>query len=176
METIYCEDAILGDATDVDRSDLAYAGEVHGAQVIQGDVFFLNEPQPDPSQSVSTVPSRIRQYNVLIIPDVTASDIQELAEKTGQTFARLADEWEHDIAGSSLIQDMVDHPKYREIIGLGRDAIPFILERLSTQGGFWFGALHEISGEFAPSEDDLGNREKMTAAWLRWGRENDFSS
>ncbi|MCH8150800.1 MAG: hypothetical protein IH830_00320 [Planctomycetes bacterium] len=161
MADIYCDNALLGGATDVDTA-------VHGTLVIQGSVVLLNKPQQYPSKFV-------KQYNMIDILNTATSGIQELAEKTEQTFTRLADEWEHDTAGSSLIQDMVDHPKYREIIALGRDALPFILERLSAQGGFWFGALHEISREFAPSKDDLGNREKMTAAWLEWGRENDLS-
>ena len=168
MDAMCCDNALLSDATDVDTA-------VHGTLVVHGHVFFLDEPQQVHSVSVAVLLAGKKQYNVIDVPVSTASDIQKLAERTGRRFATLADEWEHDIAGSSLIQDMVDHPKYREIIGLGRDAIPFILERLSAQGGFWFGALHEISGEFAPSEDDLGNREKMTSAWLQWGRDNGLS-
>ena len=40
--------------------------------------------------------------------------------------------------------DMVMHPSYQRIIGMGEDAIPLILNELDRQPDHWFWALHSL--------------------------------
>ena len=87
-------------------------------------------------------------------------------------FNRLADAWAAETAHLSLISQKAMHPNYQRIIGLGRRAIPLILERLSAQPGHWFWALRAIVGD---DEDpvrpkDIGRFDAMREAWLAWGR------
>ncbi len=66
--------------------------------------------------------------------------------------------------------DMILHPAYQQIIGLGRGALPLILEELAQQPNYWFWALFAISGEDPVNVEDQSDLEKMTAAWLNWGK------
>lgn len=64
---------------------------------------------------------------------------------------------------------MAMHPAYQQIIGMGRTAIPYILEELAERGGHWFWALRAITGENPVDGSDQGDVEKMKLAWLQWG-------
>ncbi len=62
-----------------------------------------------------------------------------------QRFNTLAARWEPETRSDPGTSH--EHPDYREIIGLGTGAVKPILERLEKQGGYWFNALAEITGE-----------------------------
>lgn len=64
---------------------------------------------------------------------------------------------------------MVAHPAYLRIIGMGRAAVPLILDEMRSRGGHWFVALAAITGENPIAPDDRGRVRAMTDAWLRWG-------
>jgi hypothetical protein len=57
---------------------------------------------------------------------------------------------------------------YQQIIGMGRDALPFILKELKQTRGHWLWALFAITGEYhAP---DGSTFDEAVDAWLDWGR------
>lgn len=81
-------------------------------------------------------------------------------------FRELADRWYADTLVSS-VHDMVLHPAYQQIIGMGREVLPLILTELRDRGGHWFWALCAIAGEdIAPRGADF---DSSVAAWLTWG-------
>lgn len=61
------------------------------------------------------------------------------------------------------------HPAYQAIIGMGPDALPFILEDLRQNAGHWYWALKAISNEDPVVPRDRGSIRNMKTAWLRWG-------
>ena len=65
---------------------------------------------------------------------------------------------------------VIAHGSYQEIIGLGRDALPLILSRLSTEPNHWFWALRAIAGEDPVPAADAGKFDAMRQTWLQWGR------
>lgn len=85
-------------------------------------------------------------------------------------FERYADEWKSQTGHESVMSRRVLHPSYQRIIGLGQDALPFILHRLSSQPDHWFWALQSISGENPVSPEDAGRFDAMRDAWITWGR------
>ena len=87
-------------------------------------------------------------------------------------FCRLAARWAEETSGYSVSADEILHPAYLRIIGMGEQAIPWILEEMAEQGGQWFVALEAITGEDPIPEEDRGRRPKMRAAWQEWGRKN----
>ena len=89
-------------------------------------------------------------------------------------FDRLAEEWRHDRPRGVDVADMVMHPSYQRIIGMGEDAIPMILSELDRQPDHWFWALHSITGVDPVPEECQGNIAGMANAWLEWGRQNGF--
>lgn len=85
-------------------------------------------------------------------------------------FEMHADEWKTRTAHLSVLSQRIMHPSYQRIIGLGRDALPLIIERLSTHPDHWFWALRSISGEDPVRREDEGRFGAMRDAWIRWGR------
>jgi hypothetical protein len=63
------------------------------------------------------------------------------------------------------------HPAYQQIIGIGPDAIPLILQELERKPGHWFWALKSITGEDPVLPEHRGQIAKMTESWLSWGYE-----
>ncbi|MDE2822452.1 MAG: hypothetical protein OXK79_02985 [Chloroflexota bacterium] len=87
-------------------------------------------------------------------------------------FQRLAAEWKQDTAHLSSPEMIAAHRAYQEIIGMDKDAIPFILQDLQKSPTQWFWALRSIAGESPVRPEDRGDVDAMTTAWLDWGRRN----
>lgn len=96
------------------------------------------------------------------------------AQAIQRKFNALADEWEADTRFESMVLNMVTHPAYQQIIGIGPDAVPLILHRLSQRLDHWFWALRAVTGEDPAPEESRGNLEAMAQAWLEWGREQGY--
>ncbi len=64
----------------------------------------------------------------------------------------------------------MEHPAYRQIVGLGPAVLPLLLRDLAESRRFWFPALNAITGENPISEDAAGDVEQMIDAWTEWGR------
>ena len=88
-----------------------------------------------------------------------------------QAFSALAEEWRRETAPWSSVTDIVLHPAYQRIIGMGRAALPFILAELARQPDHWFWALRAITGENPVTDGDAGNLLRMRDAWVRLGQE-----
>ncbi len=93
------------------------------------------------------------------------------AKSVSERFARLAERWRKDTRFVSSIHEMVLHPAYQQIIGMGQEALPFILRELTHHPDHWFWALHSITGVDPVPVEDRGNLAAMTRHWLRWAQE-----
>ncbi len=89
-------------------------------------------------------------------------------------FTELADRWEIETVFLSSSEQASMHPAYREIIGMGKQAVPLILERMQAQRGHWFIALRTITGANPVKPADRGKVAVMQASWLEWGKANGF--
>ena len=87
-------------------------------------------------------------------------------------FRDLVRQWKEATIFTSSGTEMALHPAYQQIIGMGRDAIPLILEELQREEDHWFWALKSITGEDPVAPGDRGNLPKVTEAWLRWAQTN----
>lgn len=66
-------------------------------------------------------------------------------------------------------------PSFQAILALGAEAIPLILGELTLEPSWLLLALYQLTGETpAIDADDRGRVGRLTEAWLRWGRENDY--
>ena len=72
--------------------------------------------------------------------------------------------------------EITKHPAYRQIIGLGKRVVPFILIKLQEDPQHLFHALFKITGENPILPAHAGQLGKMTADWLKWGRKNGYLS
>ena len=63
------------------------------------------------------------------------------------------------------------HPAHLRIIGMGKDILPLILRELEHKTSHWFVALTAISPVNPVAPEDESDFNRMTEAWLKWGRE-----
>ena len=103
----------------------------------------------------------------LAVPARVVSDPVVLA----QTFHTLVEKWRRDTMVTSSTTEMVLHPAYQRIIGLGPAVLPLLFRELHERSGHWFWALAAITGANPVAPEDAGNVRKMREAWLALGRE-----
>ena len=91
-----------------------------------------------------------------------------------QRFTKLADQWEIETVFLSSSGQASKHPAYQEIIGMGKQAVPWILERMQAERGPWDLALGDITGTNPVKRSDWGNIAAVQASWLEWGEANGY--
>jgi hypothetical protein len=77
----------------------------------------------------------------------------------------------------SSITEAVLCPAYQSLIGMGEEAVAFILSQLESEGtepDQWFWALRAITGADPVEESDRGNYLRMAQSWLEWGKKNGY--
>lgn len=93
----------------------------------------------------------------------------EPAESVEEKFRRLAAVWLADTAYVSSSSDLVAHPAFQEIVGMGPAVIPLLLRELENRTGHWHRVLRRITGADPVPTTDRGNVDKAADAWLQWG-------
>ena len=88
-----------------------------------------------------------------------------------EEFKKHEKKWKRDTQYSSSLTDKYLHSSYARIIGMGKPAVPLILRSLKQQPNDWFYALRAITGANPVRSADAGDMQKMSHAWLAWGRE-----
>lgn len=81
-------------------------------------------------------------------------------------FCRDAAEWKAETGHMSIVTDMVTHPAYQRIIGLGPPAVPLMIDDMRCKPAHWFWALTAIVGEdHAHGATTVAEAAKM---WIDW--------
>ncbi len=91
-----------------------------------------------------------------------------------ETFIELTEKWLRETQYLSSVSQIIAHPAYLRIIGMGSKAVPLILKQMKKTPGLWFWAISSITGENPITEEMEGDINAMTDAWLGWGRENGY--
>ena len=88
-------------------------------------------------------------------------------------FIRLRKEWILGTEKLSILSQIVLHPAYQQIIAMGPEAIPLILQSLEAKPDHWFWALKMLNDgvDVAEGQDTLSG---AAVAWLKWGREKGY--
>jgi hypothetical protein len=89
-------------------------------------------------------------------------------------FSRLASAWKEQSRYLSNTAQMALLTPYQQIIGMGTDALPLILEELRRDPDQWFWALKAITGEDPVPAEAAGNVRLMADAWVQWGLNHKF--
>jgi hypothetical protein len=96
------------------------------------------------------------------------------AETVEERFRRLEAIWTMETGYLSSDQEITGHPAFQEIIRLGNDVVPLMLQDLCERPRLWVWALPQITGVNPVPPSDRGHIAKMSDAWLRWGRANGY--
>jgi hypothetical protein len=86
----------------------------------------------------------------------------------------LAARWRAETAWTSPVSQMVMHPAYQTIIGMGREVIPCLPRALEYQPEHWFWALRAMTGEDPGRPEDRGNVAAIAQSWLQWGQQHGY--
>ena len=86
---------------------------------------------------------------------------------------QLADQWYRDTAMLSMIHKKAMHPAYQQIIGMGKEALPFIFGELRRNKPHWFWALTAITREKVNVEEK--GIPGTISAWLKWAEANGYA-
>ena len=103
-------------------------------------------------------------------PEQVSVDLARSLSRKEAEFERLALEWKSETAHLSSPGAIAEHRAYQEIIGMGKEVIPFILRDLEDCRAQWFWALRSITRESPVRPQDRGDVRAMTDAWLSWGK------
>lgn len=87
-----------------------------------------------------------------------------------ERFARLVAEWKGQSRYLSNVAQMAMLPSYQRIMGMGWDAVPFILKELQREPDQWFWALENITEENPVPAEAQGKVSLMAKAWIEWGQ------
>lgn len=90
------------------------------------------------------------------------------SEALAREFQSLSATWRRETALRSSVTQIALNPAYRQIIGMGKPALPLIFGELRRTPDHWFWALQAITGENPVPEEDAGDLEAMAADWLSW--------
>jgi hypothetical protein len=105
---------------------------------------------------------------LLTKPEEKASELQD-------EFNELASVWYRETGMLSFIRQKALHPCYQRIIGMGRDALPFIFRELSSGKGDWMWALECITRLDKNPVPEGATYKEAAAIWLKWAKENGYS-
>jgi len=105
---------------------------------------------------------------------IRISHVSTEQQTVEQKFRRLADQWRKETRLQSSINKRAMHSAYQQIIGMGQDALPLIMEELKRTRGHWLWALFAITGE-DPAPEGCTFSEAVDA-WLRWGIQHGYAS
>lgn len=89
---------------------------------------------------------------------------------TEQRFLRLASELSSETQNISSLTAIALHPKYRQIVDLGWDVVPYLIYDLQKNKRYWLPALTEITKLRPYDSGDEGNSKIMIDAWVNWGK------
>lgn len=89
-----------------------------------------------------------------------------------ERFHRLRDRFESEMAYVSSVHEMLDAPPFRDIVAMGRDALPLLFDDLRRRDAPWTAwviALRKIlnDGPEIP-DDEAGARDRVLARWEAW--------
>ncbi len=89
----------------------------------------------------------------------------------GARFEEFASAWEAHCAAhreASNPYKFLNHPSFEALVGLGRSAVPLIVERYREGSLFWGAALRRITGVATFGDGVVGDLEATRRGWLAW--------
>jgi hypothetical protein len=89
-----------------------------------------------------------------------------------EEFNALASKWYLETRRISSVEQIILHPAYQQIIGMGRNALPLIFRELKRSRGHWLWALAMILRD-DKAQPGMNFRQAVDA-WLEWGEKNGY--
>src|SRR5258705_7049840 len=103
--------------------------------------------------------------------DTMATEVLQMVQNLTlqQRFQVLAETWTAETIHISSSSQSAMHPAYQQIIGMGPEVIPLLLEEMQRKPGHWSWALRAITGENPVKEEHRGKLALIAQDWVEWG-------
>ena len=127
-----------------------------------------------PSIAETGVPVNWRMNTGLLYsPTLTKFKYTAHSKDYVDEFRELVRRWRLQTAASSSVMTMIEDPNFRQIVKMGRAAVPLVVKELKIHRDFLFMALSLIlPNEIVIPESAKGKPQEMSDAWLRWAERN----
>lgn len=143
-----------------------YFAEVHMVAIVE-----VNADKASDVEQIVRNTQLIDEDNITDLPSLEIEDIQPIVPAG---FKEAVKRWHDNTDHLSSPTQIANDAFYQAIIKAGKVNLPYILQELRQNGGMWYKALREITGEDPVSKEDHGDVKKMNIAWLRWGQEKGY--
>ena len=144
-------------------------------QYSQYSKFHLTQIPPYFSSQSSGNLEEIYERREFVILNITCSTaLTHRESNTATRFNQLAAEVEEDCMMVSFSSQIALHPSYQEIIGMGKEILPLLIQKLDETPIFWFLALEAITGINPVPKSHRGYVPKMVKDWKKWANENNY--
>ena len=102
-------------------------------------------------------------------------DVDELVTAYNYSkFRRLLKKWRSETHYFSTVEAKIKHSAFEEIVKMGEQTVPWIVEELQTQRDFLFIALHFILEEDPTAHCAKGKPIELIEAWLLWAEQENI--
>jgi hypothetical protein len=95
----------------------------------------------------------------------------EMPSDLEEQFRELTERWHKETGAISSVTEILNHPAYLAIIGMGEQVLPLLLRELRDRPALWFKALKAITRQTPVPASDRSNPKRAREAWLQWGQE-----
>ncbi len=109
-------------------------------------------------------------YAITTLLTAHRKEERKVAQVLRRDFLAHYKKWQQETAFSSSVSDMVLHPSYQRIIGMGPAILPIIIRELAKTPDHWFWALEAITGQNPVPQAERGRIKQMAQRWLDWAR------
>jgi hypothetical protein len=112
---------------------------------------------------------RVREiFSAYLKPQSSGFVLRSQADRLRPEFSVLADQWRTNTRHLSLVAKKITDPAYLRIIGMGKPALPLLLEVLRDKPSHWFAALRAVAN--TDPAGPTANPSEARKAWLDWGK------
>jgi hypothetical protein len=126
----------------------------------------------DPSGDYIVIDRRTGGMRIVRSTDTFISDL-----RLEHDFYALSEQWRRETMFQSLDRERACNFAYHQIIGMGKEVLPYIFNELEETTSDWFWALRAITRtDVEVKPEDKGNVHKIAEAWMEWGSWNGYVS
>jgi hypothetical protein len=141
----------------------------------EGAWVLVRKKSDHDSQECLSPPRKPNGYYKCITRSHDDNEVVEVRERSEQLrdeFESLSAQWQRDTRYLSQVSKKITHPSLLRIIGMGKPAIPLILEALRKKPAHWFVALRATTNTDPAKQDDTPSQARE--AWIAWGIFNGY--
>jgi len=107
---------------------------------------------------------------LVVLHPATSTSLSTPNDDVRDKFLELAGKWKAETGHRSKMSQKFMNRNYLQIIVMGDDVIPILLDELRTKPDLWFLALEIITSENPVKQEHAGHFDLMIKDWIEWGR------